>query len=283
MQSGPPSDVPGGAESPQGAPDSAMYIMERMGVPRDRPHFTPTPLDSLLTAADRALRSLFAPAQASRAVPVAPIQSGEGVEPRQSDSAPVASQQNPAPAASPGSAPVRAEAVGLSEAERRLCAALMRVNHAGEIAAQALYHGQAFVAQSRSTRDFLLKAANEEADHLAWCEMRLKELQSQPSLLNPLWYAGSFAIGALAALSGDRTSLGFVVETERQVERHLDDHLSRLPRSDSRSRAILEAMRKDEIEHGARARTAGAAELPAVVRAVMRNTARVMTRTAYFI
>jgi ubiquinone biosynthesis monooxygenase Coq7 len=171
----------------------------------------------------------------------------------------------------------------LTDLDRRLSAALMRVNHAGEIAAQALYHGQAFVAQTPATREFLFEAANEEADHLAWCETRLRELRSNPSLLNPLWYAGSFAIGALAALSGDRTSLGFVVETERQVERHLDDHLSRLPQADSRSRAILEAMRKDEIEHGASAQTAGGAELPAVVRAVMRNTARVMTRTAYFI
>jgi len=250
---------------PAGGPDWAVYIMERMGVPRDRPHFTPTPLDCLLTAADRALRSLFAPAQATRAVP-APIQTSQAAAAR--DASPPAAQQS---------------AAGLSEPERRLSAALMRVNHAGEIAAQALYHGQAFVAQTPSTREFLLKAANEEADHLAWCETSLKELRSQPSLLNPLWYAGSFAIGALAALSGDRTSLGFVVETERQVERHLDDHLSRLPRGDSRSRAILEAMRRDEIEHGASAQTAGGAELPAAVRAVMRNTARVMTRTAYFI
>ena len=268
---------------PAGDPDSAVYIMERMGVPRDRPHFTPTPLDSLLTAADRALRSLFAPAHASRPVPAALDRAGQAVAAGQSAGTPVASQQNPAPAAPPDGVPGTAKAAGLSDSERRLSAALMRVNHAGEIAAQALYHGQAFVAQSPSTRDFLLKAANEEADHLAWCETRLRELQSNPSLLNPLWYAGSFAIGALAALSGDRTSLGFVVETERQVERHLDDHLSRLPSADSRSRAILEAMRKDEIEHGASAQTAGGAELSWVVRAVMRNTARVMTRTAYFI
>jgi ubiquinone biosynthesis monooxygenase Coq7 len=239
--------------------------MERMGAPRDRPHFTPTPLDSLLTAADRALRSLFAPASAARPVPVA------------------STAPSPAPALPGPASATAAQPVALSDAERRLSAALMRVIHAGEIAAQALYHGQAFVAQSASTREFLLEAANAEADHLAWCETRLKELQSQPSPLNPLWYAGSFAIGALAALSGDRTSLGFVVETERQVERHLDDHLSRLPQGDSRSRVILEAMRHDEIEHGASARTAGGSELPAVVRAIMRNTARVMTRTAYFI
>jgi ubiquinone biosynthesis monooxygenase Coq7 len=250
--------------------------MERMGAPRDRTHFTPTPLDSLLTAADRALRSLFAPAQASRPVPATAMDAS------QAGSATAAPQQDITPPQQ-AAVPVSVQTSPLSDAERRLSAALMRVNHAGEIAAQALYHGQAFVAQSRSTREFLLKAADEEADHLAWCETRLKELRSQPSLLNPLWYAGSFAIGALAALSGDRTSLGFVVETERQVERHLDDHLSRLPQSDSRSRAILQAMRKDEIEHGASAQTAGGAPLPAAVRAVMRNTARVMTRTAYFI
>jgi 3-demethoxyubiquinol 3-hydroxylase len=172
----------------------------------------------------------------------------------------------------------------LSDTERRRAAALMRVNHAGEIAAQALYHGQAFAARSEQTRELLRAAAREESDHLAWCETRLQELQSRPSLLDPLWYAGSFAIGALAALSGgDRASLGFVVETERQVERHLDDHLQRLPASDARSRAILEKMREDEVAHGTRARQAGGVDLPAPVRTVMKHTARIMTRTAYFI
>ncbi len=173
--------------------------------------------------------------------------------------------------------------VALSEAERRESAALMRVNHAGEVAAQALYHGQALVSRSTPTRNMLLKAAREEADHLAWCETRLKELGSRPSLLNPLWYCGSFAIGALAAAIGDRTSLGFVVETERQVEGHLDEHLERLPSGDTRSRAILNVMRMDEIGHGAAAKTAGAAELPAPVRVLMRHAARVMTTAAYWI
>jgi ubiquinone biosynthesis monooxygenase Coq7 len=159
----------------------------------------------------------------------------------------------------------------------------MRVNHAGEIAAQALYHGQAFAARSEETRELLLAAAREESDHLAWCETRLRELQSRPSLLDPLWYVGSFAIGALAALSGDRRSLGFVAETERQVERHLDDHLQRLPAGDTRSRAILQAMREEEIAHGTRAKAAGGVDLPEPVRMVMKHTARVMTRTAYFI
>jgi ubiquinone biosynthesis monooxygenase Coq7 len=171
----------------------------------------------------------------------------------------------------------------LSEAERRESAALMRVNHAGEVAAQALYHGQALVSRSSATRDMLLKAAHEETDHLAWCETRLKELGSRPSLLNPLWYCGSFVIGALAASTGDRTSLGFVVETERQVEGHLDEHLARLPAGDTRSRAILNVMRTDEIGHGAAAKTAGASELPAPVRVLMRHAARVMTTAAYWI
>ena len=171
----------------------------------------------------------------------------------------------------------------IADADRLTSAALMRVNHAGEIAAQALYHGQALVARSAAIRALLLKAAHEETDHLAWCETRLKELDSRPSLLNPLWYAGSFAIGAMAALLGDRMSLGFVVETERQVEGHLDQHLARLPRDDARSRAILETMRSDEIAHGMTAKAAGATELPAPVRMLMRSTARVMTSTAYWI
>ncbi len=159
----------------------------------------------------------------------------------------------------------------------------MRVNHSGEIAAQALYHGQALVARSAATRDLLLKAAREETDHLAWCETRLKELSSRPSLLNPLWYAGSFAIGALTGLLGDRASLGFVVETERQVEGHLDEHLARLPPDDARSRAILEAMQRDEVAHGATAKAAGGSELPLPVRSLMRSTARVMTSAAYWV
>ena len=171
----------------------------------------------------------------------------------------------------------------LSESEKRDSAALMRVNHGGEIAAQALYHGQALAARSAATRALLLKAAREETDHLAWCETRLKELDSRPSLLNPLWYAGSFAIGAATALLGDRMSLGFVVETERQVEGHLDDHLTRLPQDDTRSRAILQTMRTDEIAHGVSAKAAGGVELPSPVRFLMRHTARLMTSTAYWI
>jgi ubiquinone biosynthesis monooxygenase Coq7 len=216
------------------------------------------PLDPLIAAADRALRAIFAPAHASRPVP---------------DAAPVVD-------ASPA---VLAAVPAMSDADRRESAALMRVNHSGEVAAQALYHGQALVSRSPATRDMLLKAAREETDHLSWCETRLKELDSRPSLLNPLWYCGSFAIGALAAAAGDRTSLGFVVETERQVEGHLDEHLTRLPSGDTRSRAILNVMRTDEIGHGATAKAAGASQLPAPVRVLMRHAARVMTTAAYWI
>jgi ubiquinone biosynthesis monooxygenase Coq7 len=216
------------------------------------------PLDPFIAAADRALRAIFAPAHASRPVPEAP-------------------------SAADQPAGTGTLATALSDEERRQSAALMRVNHAGEIAAQALYHGQASVSRSAATRDVLLNAAREESDHLAWCETRLQELGSRPSLLNPLWYCGSFAIGVLAAAAGDRTSLGFVVETERQVEGHLDEHLTRLPTGDTRSRAILNAMRTDEIAHGATAKAAGASELPAPVRALMHHAARVMTTTAYWI
>jgi ubiquinone biosynthesis monooxygenase Coq7 len=157
----------------------------------------------------------------------------------------------------------------------------MRVNHAGEVAAQALYHAQAMFARDPEVRDFMLNAAREESDHLAWCEARLRELGSRPSLLKPLWYAGSFGIGTLAALMGDRASLGFVAETERQVEGHLRGHLDRLPAADARSRAIVDAMRHDEAGHGQQALSAGGARLPGPIRELMRQTARVMTHTAY--
>ena len=167
--------------------------------------------------------------------------------------------------------------------ERRHAAALMRVNHSGEVAAQALYQGQAAVAGGSSTRDALSAAAREETDHLAWCGTRIQELGGRTSLLNPLWYAGSFAIGALAGLAGDRTSLGFVAETERQVVEHLEGHLHRLPQTDARTRAIVKQMSEDEARHGHNALNAGGAALPAVARALMKATARIMTRTAYWL
>jgi 3-demethoxyubiquinol 3-hydroxylase len=167
--------------------------------------------------------------------------------------------------------------------ERRHAAALMRVNHTGEVCAQALYQAQSLTARDAATRERLAAAAREEEEHLAWTQQRLAELADRPSLANPLWYAGSFAIGLAAGIAGDRTSLGFVVETERQVEDHLTGHMDRLPPGDVRSRAIVAAMRDDEARHGAGAREAGGDELPLPVRLLMRAAARVMTATAYYL
>jgi ubiquinone biosynthesis monooxygenase Coq7 len=169
----------------------------------------------------------------------------------------------------------------LDEAARRHAAGLMRVNHVGEVCAQALYVGQAAMARDGELRRHLLEAAAEENDHLAWCGERLEELGSRPSLLNPLWYAGAWAIGAGAAQVGDPLSLGFVVETERQVEAHLDTHLDRLPPGDERSRAIVRVMKDDEARHAQNARAAGAATLPAPIPALMRFAADVMRAVAY--
>jgi 3-demethoxyubiquinol 3-hydroxylase len=210
-------------------------------------------LDTFISAADRALRALLAPPAAARPMPAAPVLPRDA---QQADAT-------------------------LTADEKRESAALMRVNHAGEVAAQALYHAQAMFARNPEVRDFMLQAARDETDHLAWCETRLRELGSRPSVLNPLWYAGSFGIGALAAVLGDRASLGFVAETERQVEGHLKSHLDRLPDADLRSRAIVEAMRHDEAGHGQQAQSAGGTRLPGPVRELMRQTARVMTHTAY--
>jgi ubiquinone biosynthesis monooxygenase Coq7 len=208
------------------------------------PHLSP--LDRLIEEFDRALRTVAA--------------------------ANVAARPNPA-----GSSP---ESV-TDPAARRHAAGLMRVNHAGEIAAQALYHGQALTARNPAVRRSLLEAARDETDHLAWCEQRVRELGDRTSLLAPVWYAGSFAIGALAGLAGDRTSLGFVAETERQVIEHLESHLHELPPDDERSRRIVGQMQADEDRHGSEARAAGGRELPRPVRELMRRTARVMTVTAY--
>jgi ubiquinone biosynthesis monooxygenase Coq7 len=207
----------------------------------------PSPLDRLLELADSGLRAAFARPPSLRPTPGKPA---------------------PAPA---------------DEDVRRHVAGLMRVNHAGEIAAQGLYHGQALTARSPETRAALLKAAAEEGDHLAWCRDRLDELGSRPSLLGPLWYAGSVAIGALAGLAGDRMSLGFMAETERQVEAHLQGHLERLPAADLASRRIVDAMKEDEARHADNAVHAGGVELPWPARAAMRLAARVMTRTAHHI
>ena len=171
--------------------------------------------------------------------------------------------------------------VVMEEDERRHAAGLMRINHVGEVCAQALYVGQAAVARDASTRAQLLAAAQEETDHLAWCADRLRELDSRPSLLNPLWYAGSYAIGALAGLRGDGWNLGFVVETERQVEAHLHDHLERLPAADLRSRAILETMKADEARHADHAQAQGARVLPQPVPTIMAAASNLMKTIAY--
>lgn len=202
--------------------------------------------DRFLIPADQALRTVFGRATASRPYPA------EGI------------------------------AETAAAADRARTAALMRVNHSGEVAAQALYQGQAFVATTPATREALMEAGREETDHLAWCERRIDELGGRTSLLNPLWYAGSFAIGALAGLAGDKTSLGFVAETEAQVVEHLDRHLQVLPADDARTRAVVEQMSSDEERHGRSALLAGGAALPRVARSLMKLTAKIMTRTAYW-
>ena len=171
--------------------------------------------------------------------------------------------------------------VVLDDAERRHAAGLMRINHVGEVCAQALYIGQAAVARDPATREQLLAAAQEETDHLAWCADRLRELDSRPSLLNPLWYAGSYTIGALAGLRGDGWNLGFVVETEHQVEAHLEEHLRTLPEADLRSRAILQVMKDDEARHADHAEQAGAKVLPQPVPTLMKAASTLMKAVAY--
>ena len=207
-----------------------------------------SPLDHLLIATDSALRAVWGDHVATRACPRPP----EGVQDAE-----------------------------LTDADKRHAAALMRVNHVGEVCAQALYASQSLGTRDPALRAHFEAAAREETDHLAWTEQRLRELGGRTSLLNPLWFAGSFAIGLLAARAGDKTSLGFVVETERQVEHHLDSHLSQLPEGDERSRAIVRQMRDDEIAHAQAAQQAGGIALPGPVRGLMKLTARVMTRTAY--
>ena len=187
----------------------------------------------------------------------------------------------PAPAASRDYPAQAVDGAPLDDAGRRHAAGLMRINHAGEVCAQALYLGQAAIARKPETRRHLLEAADEEGSHLAWCAQRLDELGSGPSVLNPLWFAGSFAIGAAAALVGDRESLGFVVETERQVEAHLGEHLERLPAGDERSRAVVREMQADEARHGREALDAGARELPPPVPRLMALAAGVMKFLAY--
>jgi ubiquinone biosynthesis monooxygenase Coq7 len=206
----------------------------------------PALIDELIVSFDRALRTLSGVAASARAVPGAHAAEAE-----------------------------------LSPVERSHAAGLMRVNHTGEVCAQALYSAQALCTRDTSLKTRYAEAAREEEDHLAWTGERLKELGSHPSRLNPLWYAGSFAIGMAAALAGDRANLGFVVETERQVEEHLTGHMDSLPADDARSRAIVEQMRADEARHGAMAQEAGALPLPFPIRHAMRVCADVMRGLAY--
>jgi ubiquinone biosynthesis monooxygenase Coq7 len=208
-----------------------------------------TPIDRILAGFDYALRTVNSqPTRAARPSPAAGIEEAE-----------------------------------LTDREKSHAAGLMRVNHAGEIAAQGLYQGHAAVARDPSIEAQMNQAADEELDHLAWCEERLGELGSGPSALRPVWYAGSFAIGAASGVLGDKWSLGFIEETERQVSEHLSGHLEGLPESDARSRAIVSQMRDEEEEHGANAHAAGAAELPMPVRELMKGVARIMKGTAYWV
>ena len=206
-----------------------------------------TPIDRFIVEFDTALRSVVGGANAQRPTP--------GLE----------SGANSA----------------LDSEQRKHAAGLMRINHVGEVCAQALYQSQKLVARNSEIKEMLNHSGQEEVDHLAWCETRLKELGSHTSYLNPFWYAGSFAIGLAAGLAGDQWSLGFVAETEKQVESHLESHLTKLPEEDHRSRAIVDQMRIDEIEHGQAALHAGGATLPEPIQKIMQVMSKVMTTTAY--
>jgi len=204
-------------------------------------------LDRVIGEIDKIIKTLSVPPRASRGIPDAPA------------------------------------AAALGEADRLESARLMRVNHSGEVAAQALYQGQALTARDPKVKSAMHQAAAEEIDHLAWCEQRLRELKGRTSLLNPLWYFGSLSIGAFAGALGDHASLGFIAETEKQVESHLRDHLGRLSAKDSRSRAILEQMTHDEVQHGAKAASMGGKALPFPIIWAMRATSKLMTRGSYWI
>ena len=218
---------------------------------RNMTNLSNTAFDRALTSVENALRTLSGASMAARPTPLS-----------------ASAHRQAQPAESP-------------ESDRRLSAALMRVNHVGEVCAQALYQAQALTARSPQMRQQMLAAAREETDHLAWTQERLRQLNDRPSLLNPLWYAGAFTIGLVAGRLGDAASLGFVVETERQVEAHLARHLDRLPAADAASRAIVEQMKADEARHAEDALAAGAAPMPEPVKWLMKASARVMTTVAH--
>lgn len=238
----------GRALTPSPCPRSASAQKWRIAAILEPMHHSKSPIDMLLIAADSALRALSGTGGSGSKYPASNTPSPE-----------------------------------LSDADRRLSGALMRVNHVGEICAQALYTAQAMTARDPALRRQFEKAAREETDHLAWTRQRLRELNARASFLNPLWYAGSFGIGLIAGRADDSASLGFVVETERQVERHLEHHLERLPLADTASRAVVTQMKEDEARHAAGARAAGAVPLAWPVRWTMRLTARVMTSAAYYL
>ena len=205
-------------------------------------------IDQLITTFDTGLRTVFAQAKATRAHPDAAIQETE-----------------------------------MNKAQQQKAAALMRINHVGEVCAQALYSGQALTSHNRSIKTALKQAAVEETDHLAWCEARIKALGGRKSLLNPIWYMGSFTIGAVAGAIGDKWNLGFLAETEQQVSAHLSSHLEKIPNEDKKTRAIIEQMHIDETAHAKEAVNLGAAELPASIKAAMKVSSKIMTTTAYYV
>jgi ubiquinone biosynthesis monooxygenase Coq7 len=205
-------------------------------------------LDKLICELDHALRTVAAPVSAGRVSPADAIPAGD-----------------------------------VEFADRLEAARLMRVNHCGELCAQALYRGQAMVARSEQIRGVLEHAAGEERDHLAWCQLRIAELGGRPSILNPAWYAASFCLGVASGVAGDKWSMGFLVETERQVERHLEEHLAQLPGNDERSRAILTSMLSDEIRHGNAGEAHGAMDLPTPIKGAMKLTSRLMTWSTFWI
>lgn len=208
-----------------------------------------SPIDSIIGVADNALKTLFGGYQATE-------------------------RKNPADST---------EQDDLSDKETKHAAGLMRINHCGEVCAQALYQGQALTAKLPDIREKMIQAAAEENDHLSWCSNRLEELDSHTSLLNPLWYVSSFSIGAIAGILGDKWSLGFVAETEHQVVRHLENHLETLPESDSKSREIIKQMKVDELQHATQAEQAGGSQLPMPIKQAMKGMAKVMTKTTYWI
>jgi ubiquinone biosynthesis monooxygenase Coq7 len=234
--------------------------------------------------AERVVRGVFAPFGYRSGMELSPIDRWIcGAEAALRTLSGGARAERPAPKPDALAAPAQADDAALADDDRRLAGALMRVNHVGEVCAQALYQAQALATADDALREQMTQAAREEIDHLAWTEGRLAELGDRPSLLNPLWYGGAFLIGLAAGRLGDRVSLGFVVETERQVEQHLAGHLDRLPATDAASRAIVAQMQVDEAAHAVAAKQAGGIELPAPVRGAMRLAAKVMTTTAHFV